>query len=307
MSSKSKTEQNKDIEPWKWEEATWRSLVNKVRAGQSLKPKRWKNNSRVAVALSFDSDHETTTLRWGDGSPGKLSQGEYGSRSAIPRIRRVLRDNNIPASFFVPAVVAKLHPNEQRQLVSEGHEIGIHGWIHELNSSLPEQDERELMLRAADVLEEISGFRPVGMRTPSWDFSENTLSICREMALLYDSSLMADDEPYELLEDGKPTGIIELPVEWIRDDAPYLMMDRTTSLRPYTSPNSVLEIFKSEFDGAFKEGGLFLLTLHPHISGHRSRIVILEELIEYIKSFPDVWFATHSEIAQYCKDQLGLD
>ena len=77
-----------------------------------------------------------------------------------------MRDNNIPASFFVPAVVAKLHPNEQRQLVSEGHEIGIHGWIHELNSSLPEQDERELMLRAADVLEEISGFRPVGMRTP---------------------------------------------------------------------------------------------------------------------------------------------
>ena len=82
------------------------------------------------------------------------------------------------------------------------------------------------------------------------------------------------------------------------------MMDRATGLRPYTSPNSVLEIFKSEFDGAFKEGGLFLLTLHPHISGHRSRIVILEELIDYIKSFPDVWFATHSEIAQFCKEQL---
>ena len=82
------------------------------------------------------------------------------------------------------------------------------------------------------------------------------------------------------------------------------MMDRATGLRPYTSPNSVLEIFKSEFDGAFKEGGLFLLTLHPHISGHRSRIVILEELIDYIKSFPDVWFATHAEIAQFCKEEL---
>ena len=304
MSSKPTANKNNDIEPWQWGDSTWQNLVEKVRAGKSLKPKRWKNNARVAVALSFDSDHETTTLRWGDGSPGKLSQGEYGSRAAVPRIRRILRENNVSASFFVPAVVAKLHPDEQRNLVDEGHEIGIHGWIHEFNSTLPEADERELMLRAADVLEEITGIRPVGMRTPSWDFSQSTLSICKEMGLLYDSSLMADDEPYELLEDGEPTGVIELPVEWIRDDAPYLMMDRATGLRPYTSPNSVLEIFKSEFDGAFKEGGLFLLTLHPHISGHRSRIVILEELIDYIKSFPDVWFATHAEIAQFCKEQL---
>ena len=304
MSSKPTANKNNDIEPWQWGDSTWQNLVEKVRAGKSLKPKRWKNNARVAVALSFDSDHETTTLRWGDGSPGKLSQGEYGSRAAVPRIRRILRENNVSASFFVPAVVAKLHPDEQRNLVDEGHEIGIHGWIHEFNSTLPEADERELMLRAGDVLEEITGIRPVGMRTPSWDFSQSTLSICKEMGLLYDSSLMADDEPYELLEDGEPTGVIELPVEWIRDDAPYLMMDRATGLRPYTSPNSVLEIFKSEFDGAFKEGGLFLLTLHPHISGHRSRIVILEELIDYIKSFPDVWFATHAEIAQFCKEQL---
>ena len=304
MSSKPTANKNNDTEPWQWGDSTWQNLVKKVRAGKSLKPKRWKNNARVAVALSFDSDHETTTLRWGDGSPGKLSQGEYGSRAAMPRIRGVLRENNVSASFFVPAVVAKLHPDEQRNLVDEGHEIGIHGWIHEFNSTLREVDERELMLRAADVLQEITGIRPVGMRTPSWDFSQSTLSICKEMGLLYDSSLMADDEPYELLEDGEPTGVIELPVEWIRDDAPYLMMDRATGLRPYTSPNSVLEIFKSEFDGAFKEGGLFLLTLHPHISGHRSRIVILEELIDYIKSFPDVWFATHAEIAQFCKEQL---
>ena len=180
--------------------------------------------------------------------------------------------------------MAKLHPDEQRNLVNEGHEIGIHGWIHEFNSTLREADERELMLRAADVLEEITGIRPVGMRTPSWDFSQ-VLSPYARRWVYFTISLMADDEPYELLEDGEPTGVIELPVEWIRDDAPYLMMDRATGLRPYTSPNSVLEIFKSEFDGAFKEGGLFLLTLHPHISGHRSRIVILEELIDYIKSF----------------------
>ena len=301
MVTKSNTQENMAKESWRWKDEHWRQIIDKVRGGKSLKPKQWKDGARVAVALSFDSDHESTTLRWGDDSPGRLSQGQYGGRVAIPRIREVLSRYDIPASFFVPAVVAKIHPDEQRALVDDGHEIGLHGWIHELNSELSHADERELMLRAADVLEDISGFKPVGMRTPSWDFSQSTLSICREMGLLYDSSLMADDEPYELLEDGKPTGIVELPVEWIRDDAPYFNMDRFTSLRPYTPPSSVLEIFKAEFDGAYKDSGLFLLTLHPHISGHRSRIVILEELIEYIKSFKDVWFGTHAEIAAYCK------
>jgi len=286
--------------PWMWEERRWRELVGRVRAGRSLKPARWPDGARVAVALSFDSDHESWTLRWGEFSPGKLSQGQYGARSAMPRIRDVLARHALPASFYVPAVVATLHPDEQRALVADGHEVGLHGWIHELNSQLDPAEERELQLRAADKLESITGVRPVGLRTPSWDFSATTLSICREMGLLYDSSLMADDDPYELLQDGEPTGIVELPVEWIKDDAPYLMMDRFTSLRPYISPSDVLEIFKSEFDGAYREQGLFLLTMHPFIIGHRSRIVILESLIEYMKGHEGVWFATHEQVARYC-------
>lgn len=289
-------------EPWQWPDSRWQAIVDKVRAGRSLKPKQWKDGARVAVALSFDSDHETSTLRWGDSSPGKLSQGQYGSRVAIPRISRLLDVYGIKATFFAPAVVAKLHPDEIRGLADEGHEIGIHGWIHELNSKLPPRDERELQMRAADELERIAGVRPVGIRTPSWDFSQHTLAISREMGLLYDSSLMADDEPYEILENGEPTGMVELPVEWIRDDAVYFNMDRFSALRPYTPPSSVLEVFMAEFDGAYEEDGLFLLTMHPHIIGHRSRIRMLEELIGYIRSHTGVWFATHAEVAQYCKD-----
>jgi peptidoglycan-N-acetylglucosamine deacetylase len=94
----------------------------------------------------------------------------------------------------VPAVSALLHPEEQRALSADGHEIGIHGWIHELNSVLPKEVERDLMRRAADTLEEITCVRPVGMRTLSWDFSASTLEIAKEMGLLYDSSLMADED-----------------------------------------------------------------------------------------------------------------
>lgn len=289
------------MEPWEWDEATWRGKVEKVRAGRSLKPKAWKDGARCAVALSFDSDHETNELRDGGESIGRLSQGQYGNRVGVPRILATLRAAGVPATFFVPAVAALLYPDEQRQVIAEGHEIGLHGWIHEVNTKVPADKERELHLRAADTLETITGVRAVGMRTPSWDFSPVTLQIERELGLLYDSSLMADDDPYELIEDGEPTGMVELPVEWIRDDAVYFNMNRFTAHRPYTPPPAVLDIFKREFDRAYKEGGLFLLTMHPHVTGYRSRIFILEELIRHIQDHDDVWFGTHADIARFVK------
>ncbi len=289
------------LQPWAWPETEWRRRVNQVRAGRSLRPPSWPGGARCAVALSFDSDHETNELRDGGQSIGRMSWGQYGSRVGVPRILSLLQRSAVPATFFVPAVAALLYPDEQRRVIAEGHEIGLHGWIHELNSVLPEKEERDLHLRASDTLSRITGVRPVGMRTPSWDFSPATLAIQREMGLLYDSSLMADDDPYELDQDGEPTGIVELPVEWIRDDAVYFNMNRFQALRPYTAPTTVLDIFRREFDQAWAEGGLFLLTMHPHVIGYRSRIFILEELIRHMQAQTGVWFATHRDVAQHVK------
>ena len=293
-----------DDEPWRWPESEWRRRVNQVRAGRSLKPSSWPGGARCAVALSFDSDHDTNELRDGGRSIGRMSWGQYGSRVGVPRILELLHRTQVPATFFVPAVSALLYPDEQRRVIAEGHEIGLHGWIHELNSILPAQDERELHLRSSDTLTEVTGVRPVGMRTPSWDFSPATLTIQREMGLLYDSSLMADDDPYEIDQDGEPTGIVELPVEWIRDDAVYFNMNRFQALRPYTAPTAVLDIFRREFDSAYAQGGLFLLTMHPHVIGYRSRMFILEELIRHMQAQAGVWFATHRDVARHAKAQL---
>jgi peptidoglycan/xylan/chitin deacetylase (PgdA/CDA1 family) len=294
------------MEPWEWDEAVWRARVGKVRAGRSLKPAAWKDGARCAVALSFDSDHETTELRDGGASIGRLSQGQYGNRAGVPRILKVLEQKAVPATFFVPAVTALLQPDEQRRVAAEGHEIGLHGWIHEVNTKVPPQKERELHFRSADTLEKVTGRRPVGMRTPSWDFSEVTLAIQREMGLVYDSSLMADDDPYELVENGEATGIVELPVEWIRDDFVYFNMNRFNAQRPQMPVTAVLDIFRREFDGAWEEGGLFVLTMHPHVIGYRSRIFILEELIDHMRARGGVWFATHEEVARYVKAEAAL-
>ena len=286
-------------EPWRWPEDHWRALVNRVRAGRPLRPDVWKGGARCAVALSFDADHETNELRDGGRSIGRLAWGEYGSRVGVPRILDLLRRHGVPATFFVPAVAALLHPDEVPRVAAEGHEIGIHGWIHELNSALPYETERELMLRSADTLERLSGSRPVGLRTPSWDFSAGTLAIEQEMGLAYDSSLMADVDCYELVRDGAPTGIVELPVEWIRDDAVYFVMHRFEALRPQMPLDAVLEIFRRELEAAHEEGGIFQLTMHPHIIGYRSRLWILDEIIRHARAIGSVWFATHADVAAW--------
>lgn len=290
---------NSEMEPWQWPEEVWRGKVERVRAGPALRPASWPDGKRCAVALSFDVDHETNELRDGGLSIGAMSRGQYGNRQGVPRILELLGRHDVPASFYVPAVVAQLYPDEARSFADLGHEVGIHGWIHERNSVLPAEAERDLQMRSADALESICGVRPVGIRTPSWDFSQKTLEITRDMGLLYDSSLMADVDCYRLLLDGEDSGVVELPVEWIRDDAVYFNMNRFTALRPYTPPEAVFDIFWREFEAARAEGGIFQLTMHPHVIGYRSRIWILEELMRRMAATGECWFATHADIVDH--------
>ncbi len=277
------------------------AIANRVRAGRSLQPERWPNGARVAVLLSFDVDNDTILLARSDNpSIGAMSQGEYGGRVGLQRVVDLIDRHNIPASFFIPAVSLILQPDMVDVIQQSGrHEFGVHGWIHELNTELDADTERDLVGRATDYLENVTGRRPVGYRAPSWNFSPNTLRIIKEFGFLYDSSLMADDRPYELLQNGEATGIAELPVEWILDDAP-LLNPRGAS---YTSPRDLLQVYIDEFDQAYEEGTMFLLTTHPHIIGHRSRILILEELISHIQSVGNVWFATHEQVARYVLEQ----
>lgn len=87
-----------EVAAWRWDEATWRGHVEHIRAGRTLSPE-WPRGNRVAVALSFDSDHETIPLRDGEIGPGKLSQGEFGARVGARRILALLADGGIPATF----------------------------------------------------------------------------------------------------------------------------------------------------------------------------------------------------------------
>jgi peptidoglycan/xylan/chitin deacetylase (PgdA/CDA1 family) len=275
-----------------------------VSAGRRMKPKAWPNGGRVAVGLSFDVDNASASLATGDLLSESISRGEYGAVDGVPRILRLLDKHQIPASFFIPAVSHLLHPQMIPAILAGGrHEVGVHGWVHEhlpsVNDASAEQD---MLNRAIETLTKAIGKKPVGYRAPSWQFSPFTMQQVKGAGFLYDSSLMASDDAYEILLDGQPTGVVELPIERIVDDFPYFGGATNGGL---PSPDLVEAVFQSEFDVAYDEGGLFILTMHPHITGHRSRIAGLEKLILHMKSKPGVWFATHEQIARYVKTSAG--
>jgi peptidoglycan/xylan/chitin deacetylase (PgdA/CDA1 family) len=245
-------------------------------------------------------------LRDNQTTPGSLSVGEYGSRVAVPRVLKMLERNHVKATFYVPGVSALLHPQDIEAFAAGDHEVAVHGWIHERNTELPYEAELDLIGRATDTLEQLSGTRPVGIRTPSWDFSHSTLQVIREMGFVYDASLMADEEPYEILADGTPTGIVEIPCEWIRDDAPYFSMNRFGGIRPHTAPRDVEQIWKDEFDMAYA-GGRSLRT-DPAPAHQRAPVTHLavERVIQHALGNPDVWVGTHAELAAFLHTKFTL-
>ncbi len=269
-----------------------------VSDGRSMKPRVWANGAKMAVALTFNVDNAVDPLNSGILGSEPLSRGEYGAIDGLPRILRLLDKEDVPASFYIPAVSAALHPHMITDIESarQKHEIGVRGWIDEDLIALDDEArELELLKKSIDFLVHASGKRPVGYRAPGGHFSKFTMKQIKEAGFLYDTSLLGSDNPYEILLDGAPTGVIELPVERILEDAPYFGAANGS----LPSPELVVGVFQSEFDVAYGEGGLLVLTMHPEMMGHRSRIASLEKLILYMKSKPGVWFATEEQIARY--------
>ncbi|MGR8921337.1 MAG: polysaccharide deacetylase family protein [Gammaproteobacteria bacterium] len=292
---------------WTWTPEQIVRHVGRVRAGADLTPESWPDGQRVAVSFSFDVDTEPVWIGFQEqSSPSYMSRGEYGVRAGMPRIMALLEKHDIPASFFIPAMTMELHPEVVPMIqANPRNEIGFHSYVHENPMRLTAAEEREIYARTMELYMKHVGKRPTGFRSAAWDLTESTVTIVKEMGFLYESSMMADDRPYVLMADGKDTGLVELPVEWILDDWPLFQISWPSRHVALRNAEDVYSIWKDEFDGAYEEGSIYILTMHPQVIGHRYRMAMLDRLITYMKSKPGVWFATHEEIARYVKAQAG--
>ena len=291
----------------KWTEAELREAAGHVRAGRSLTPKAWPNGARVAVALTFNVSNSANQLARGDTAVVAMTGGEFGAAQGLARVLDLLDRHDVPATFFVAGVADLVDPQMVPAIVKrKRHEIGLLGWSDENVATVDSAaEESRLLTRAIERLTASAGRKPIGARGPSGTISLHTMGLLKQAGILYDSSLQARDEAYEVLLEGRPSGIVELPNNVYRNDQRFLTSARTgPGLLP--SPELIFETFRDDFDVAYQEGTLFVLTLHPHVVGMRSRILYLDRLVHHIKGKPGVWFATGEQIARYIRQQAGL-
>lgn len=267
---------------------------------------QWPDGVRAAACFTFDVDAESPILFDHPESAGWLdvmSHQAYGPRTGVPRILRVLDRQGIRATFFVPGYTAERWPEAVRAIRDAGHEIGHHGYLHEGARSAPDAEtEERRLLRGLEVLHDVAGVRPIGYRAPMWELSYRLPALLARHGFRYDSGLMDADHPYRLAtgpEPGAPS-IVELPGHWSLDDwEPYNYLPGITGSGVIASPADVLARWTLELEALVREGGLFMLTNHPFVSGRASRAAALETLIERARAIDGLWIASAEEIAAH--------
>lgn len=264
------------------------------------------------ACLTFDFDGVAIWMStFKQVSPTPLSRGEFGANVGIPRLLEVLERCEVPATFFVPAHTASTYPEHLKRIVAAGHEIACHGYLHESPVGLPIEEERRLLTQSIEVLEKVTGVRPIGYRSPAWDLSDNTIDLLEEFGLIYDSSLMSNDFSTfyarkndvlseELFTHGEQSQVLEFPVAWELDDYPYFQFSPRPLNTGLRLAEDVYKAWSAEFDYAHKVDGVFTLTCHPEIIGRGPRIEMLETLIKHMQQ-PGVQFMTMGAAAKHIK------
>ncbi len=275
---------------------------------------------RHLVCLTYDFDALSLPIAKGTVSPTALSRGEFGL-VGVERIRLLLADRNIRATFFTPGHTIESFPASVAPLVEAGHEIGHHGWTHRRPNDLPRAEEAAELARGIEAIRTITGSPPVGYRSPSWDLSPHTLELLIENGFEYDSSLMGNDYcPYRprlgdtaaLLEParfGRETALVEMPVSWSLDDYPHFEWSVLSggALNPGLAHwRGVVDNWTADFDYMREtmDWGVITYTFHPFVSGRGHRMKAMAALIDHLTEAGAV-FLTMAEAAREAARVIG--
>jgi len=262
---------------------------------------RWPDGKRIAVLLTFDFDADLlrkSVIGKEEIGFSDRSRGEYGPHEGLSRCLPMLARQNQRATFFVPGKIAEEYPKEVRAIAEAGHELAYHGYAHDARIGIPEEEERENLLRSEALLEKISEKKIAGARGPLGTLQEYSARLFAERGYLYDSTLADCDWAY-VIPGARP--LVELPTEPGIDDFSYFYFsyaDEKTITCCYPA-DYVEAIWKEYFDELASEGDkVMVVKLHPQLIGRSSRIRMLERFLLYMRQ-QGAWLPTCREAAEY--------
>lgn len=267
---------------------------------------------KMPVLLTFDVDGEALWLCRDPENinrPVTLSLGQYGLNEGVPRILKVLNKYQLPATFFIPGMIAEKYPDTVRRIDENGHEIGNHSWTHTYPDKMEGKEaEYDEYFRTSQILEKLTGKKPIGYRSPAWEFSPNTLDILEELGFQYSSNMMDKDKVSYLKIGERQSKIVEIPIHWVLDDAAFWLYSVRIPGKSMQPLQAVEDFWKAEFDGLYEEymedensDICFVLTCHPQVIGRPARMKVLENVIQHILGHADVEFMTSWQLVERFK------
>lgn len=268
----------------------------------------WPDRKRIALCLSFDIDAETLWLTRNDINQKHLvhlSRGLYATKQALPRILNMLDEEHLNATFFTTAYTAEIHPEIIKYIAEQGHEIGYHGYMHEVKDTYIE--ENALMDKVDNIIRNLTGKRSIGVRMPDGIIHDFHKQLWLDRGIIYSSNWRNNDGPFLLEIDGKEIPIVELPKDGIVDDTSYNMYTLQHPEHYYLrSGREMVQIWKDELDGLADEGRMLNFVMHPQFIGRPGYLRALRDFIHYAKE-NGAWIATDEQVAKHVLTQAGYN
>ncbi|MEJ5055091.1 polysaccharide deacetylase family protein [Sphingobacterium sp. MYb382] len=265
----------------------------------------WPNGSRLAIsiALQFEAGGQPIS-----GAAGLIpepikkdypdlatnSYFDYGVQEGIPRLLDLFDKYGVKATSFMVGKAVDNNPELAREIVRRGHEPAAHGKEWAWQYHLSKDEEREWIRSVKESIEKATGVTPLGYDCYWMRGSVHTLSLLQELGFIYHNNDLSRDEPY----------IQQL------NDKPFVTMPYTIHMNDIGSydfsgfsPADYEQQLKDEFDQLYEESAtrrrMMLISFHDRISGHASRVRVIERFFKYVAQHSGVWYATKAELAQH--------
>jgi putative urate catabolism protein len=276
---------------------------------------KWPNGAKLALSfvLNYEEGGENTVLNGDAGSelylhevPGGSpilgernrtveSQFDYGSRAGVWRILRAFAACKLPLTVYGVGRALELNPTVARAFADAGHEVASHAWRWIDYHSVDEATERAEVARCVEVIERLTGTRPVGWYTGR--ISPNTRRLVAEHGgFLYDSDSYADDLPFYVTAAGKPMLIIPYTLD--NNDMKYAVPPG------FTAPDGWEQYVTDSFETLLAEGRagapkMMSVGLHCRLIGRPGRAAALARFLDKVAATPDVWVCRRADIARH--------
>ena len=268
-------------------------LLNKIVSGglgRESSPFRWPLGKRAVFISVHDVDTE-----------GLLRRGERDPLFLIEQNHR------IHSTWFIPTAILKERMESIRFLLESGNEAGWHGYKHDHRLAFKPFAEQCVEMLKKSWFAEPNNY-PTGMRCPRLLKSNHLFEVLERScsALCYDTSFAVGIVPYFLWLNRRESKILEIPITVPTDIAVY---NQLHSIPRSRRGRAILDAQIARTKKLLDVGGIISIVTHPEkdLSEQPEFLDIYDQYLQFIKSLPDIWFATAGELFKYwTRDGLDL-